>query len=96
MTSYPGAMGRRLIEECRTCLAALLPLTDAENRILDRLLDSRDVVPDLLTEDFALPERIGAQPLLGWKALNVRRHRGSDVILSLFMEPSSSGQLRLV
>ena len=71
----PGSCGERIIEEYRTSLGALLPFSDAETRFLDLLLDRGEVSPDLLTTHTGLQERIGAQPLPGWKALNVRCHR---------------------
>ena len=72
----PTSYGESLIEECRTALSALLPFTDAEREFLDLLLEEGKITPDLLTVDQALKERIAVQPLLQWKALNVRRHRG--------------------
>ena len=35
------------------------------------------IVPALLTNVPTLGERIAAQPMLAWKALNVRRHKGN-------------------
>ena len=43
---------------------------------LDLLLDRREIDGALLTTDTTLQQRIQAQPLLKWKALNVRRHKG--------------------
>ena len=42
---------------------------------LDKILDDGEIVPGLLTEDAEMSKRIGAHPLLQWKALNVRQHR---------------------
>lgn len=67
--------GESLLEECRKALSEILPFTDAEREFLHRLLEEGKVCPDLLTTDRALQKRIGSQPLLEWKALNVRRHR---------------------
>ena len=39
------------------------------------MLDQRTIHPALLTADEALQQRIQCQPLLQWKALNVRRHK---------------------
>ena len=72
----PTSYGESLIEECRTALSALLPFTDAEREFLDLLLEEGRITPDLLTVDQALKERISIQPLLEWKALNVRRYKG--------------------
>lgn len=68
--------GSRLVAECRRLLAAVLPFTDAERHFLDMLLDTGEIVPDLLTEDPSLQDRIRRHPLLAWKAVNVRGRRG--------------------
>ena len=39
-------------------------------------LDRGEVDASILTSDTTLQERIQAQPLLEWKALNVRRYKG--------------------
>ncbi len=71
------AYGKTLVEECRQGLSAVLPFTDTERAFLDLLLDQGEIDASLLTCDPALQERIQAQPLLKWKALNVRHHKGS-------------------
>ena len=68
--------GESLLEECRRALSAILPFTDAELEFLDLLLEEGKISPELLTADRDLQQRIGSQPLLEWKALNVRRFRG--------------------
>lgn len=68
--------GARLVAECRTALSIVLPVTDGERAFLDLLLDRGEIDASLLTSDVALQERIQAQPLLEWKAHNVRRHKG--------------------
>ena len=68
--------GARLIEKCRECLSAVLPFTDSEQAFLDVLLDKGVVDSTILTTDATLQHRIQSQPLLEWKALNVRKHRG--------------------
>ena len=67
----------RLVDECKGTLCALLPFTDAERAFLDLLLDEGEIDATILTSDSKLRERIQAQPLLLWKALNVRRHKES-------------------
>jgi predicted nucleotidyltransferase component of viral defense system len=67
--------GARLIRECREGLTALLPFTDSERTFLDLLLDRGVIDPTLLTADESLQRRIQRQPLLEWKALNVRHHK---------------------
>jgi predicted nucleotidyltransferase component of viral defense system len=66
--------GARLVRECREGLSAVLPLMDSERAFLDLLLDRGVIDPTLLTADTYLQRRIRSQPLLEWKALNVRRH----------------------
>lgn len=68
--------GTRLVRECREALSMVLPFTDAEREFLCLLLDKGEVVPELLTTDPTLQDRIRKQPLLEWKALNVRQHKG--------------------
>ena len=52
------------------------PLNDAEHTFLDLLLDREEIDASGLTPDAALRQRIHAQPLLQWKALHVRHHKG--------------------
>ncbi|WP_035254284.1 nucleotidyl transferase AbiEii/AbiGii toxin family protein [Desulfatiglans anilini] len=68
--------GMRLVRECRERLSAVLPFTDPERKFLDLLLEQGVIDPTLLTADESLQRRIQSQPLLEWKALNVRRHKG--------------------
>ena len=68
--------GARLVKECRRVLSNVLPFADAERAFLDLLLDRGEIDGSLLTTDTTLQQRIQAQPLLKWKALNVRRHKG--------------------
>lgn len=63
---------RSVNEACRDALRVVLPLTEAELEFLDRLLNHGEIAPALLTNDQALGERIATQPMLAWKALNVR------------------------
>ncbi len=67
--------GQRLVDECRSALDSVLPLHDNENEFLDRILDRGEIVPSLLTSDSEMVIRIESQPLLQWKAQNVRLHR---------------------
>ena len=68
--------GERLAKECREGLAAVLPFTKSEREFLDLLLEQGIIEPALLTTDASLQRRIQSQPLLEWKASNVRRHKG--------------------
>ena len=64
------------MEECRQALGVLLPFNAGELEFLDGLLDHGDIVPNLLTADQALAQRIAIHPMLEWKAENVRQHKG--------------------
>jgi len=66
----------RLLKESRHALEAVLPLTDAEMEFLNRFLDKGKIDPSLLSSDVELQERIQKHPLLEWKAINVRQHKG--------------------
>lgn len=68
----PDTWTRRLVDECRDALNAVLPLSDAEREFLDRLLDYGEIVPSKLTTDEAWAERIKQHPLLKWRASNAR------------------------
>ncbi len=51
----------------------VLPLTRAEQRFLDLVIDHGHVAPEILTDNAALRQRIGAEPWLKWKAINVQQ-----------------------
>ena len=70
-----GSWAESIIDECRDLLRVVLPLSSNEMAFLDKILDDGEIVPGLLTEDVEMSKRIGAHPLLQWKALNVRQHR---------------------
>ncbi len=71
-----AAFGDDLVRKCRLVLSELLPFSDEERAFLDLLLDAGEVDSKLLTTDAELRDRIQAQPLLEWKAQNVRGHKG--------------------
>ena len=68
--------GNRLVRECRDDLSIVLPLKDAEREFLNLLLERGEIHASLLTADKTLQQSIESQPLLKWKTLNVRRHKG--------------------
>lgn len=68
--------GKRLVEECRRALSIVLPLSVAERDFLDLLLEHGKIDSTILTVDSTLQQRIEKQPLLEWKAVNVRKHKG--------------------
>ncbi len=71
-----GAWMDRLVDECRERLAMVLPFEAHEREFLEGVLERGEIVPELLTDDSELAERIRQHPQLQWKALNIRRHRG--------------------
>lgn len=72
----PSEYGAQLVDECRKALSVVLPFTEEEREFLDLLLDKGEIDSTILSTDTVLQERIQGQPLLEWKALNVRRHKG--------------------
>ena len=66
----------KMVAETRERLAGFVPLGDADLSFLDELLDRGEIRAERLTADPALQERIRSHPMLNWKALNVRKHRG--------------------
>ncbi len=79
----PAEYGARLVRECREGLSAVLPFTDSERMFLDLLLDRGVIDPACLTADTDLQQRIRSQPLLEWKAQNVRHHKLNGKHLSM-------------
>jgi predicted nucleotidyltransferase component of viral defense system len=68
--------GAHLVARCRKAVSLVIPFEEGEQEFLDLLLDQGEIDPSILTDDEELQSRIRAQPLLQWKALNVRRHKG--------------------
>jgi predicted nucleotidyltransferase component of viral defense system len=72
----PSDYGLHLISECRERITSVLPFTAPEKVFLDLLLEQGVINPSLLTKNPSLQKRIHVQPLLQWKAHNVRKHKG--------------------
>jgi hypothetical protein len=72
----PFKYGERLVRECCERLSAVLPFTNSEREFLNLLLDQGEIEPGFLTADRLLQQRIRSHPLLKWKSLNVKRHKG--------------------
>jgi hypothetical protein len=72
-----GVYGTKLVEGCRRVLTAVLPFSESEKKFLDAILDKGEIVPQLLTDDKLLQERIQRHPILLWKALNVQQHKNT-------------------
>jgi predicted nucleotidyltransferase component of viral defense system len=64
----------RLSQSLSGIAARLLDWTDAERAFLDALQEDGVVDPEQLHRDREIRDRIAAQPMLRWKAENVRRH----------------------
>jgi len=71
----PAKFGEKLFNNCRKALSLVLPLKDTEMEFLNRLLDKGEIIPSILTSDKMLIRNIQNQPLLEWKALNVRQYK---------------------
>jgi hypothetical protein len=67
----------RLVTECQEGLRMVLPMTPNEIAFLDQLLDHGQIEPAMLTADAEMADRIRSHPLLQWKAINVRQHKGT-------------------
>jgi predicted nucleotidyltransferase component of viral defense system len=65
----------QLVTETRKGLERVLPLSEHELQFLDRLLEHAEIQPELLSKDPLAKEIIRQQPMLHWKALNVRKHK---------------------
>ncbi|MCK5687253.1 nucleotidyl transferase AbiEii/AbiGii toxin family protein, partial [bacterium] len=72
--SDSAGYGEQLVSECRDRLSAVLPFTNDEYSFLNNLLTEGRIVPELLTEDKVLQDRISLQPGLKWKAIHVKKH----------------------
>jgi hypothetical protein len=74
--SLSADWAEQMIQQCKDSLIIVLPLKDNENAFLDAILDHGEIKPNLLTEDAQMAEIIAYHPLLQWKAVNVRQHKG--------------------
>ena len=65
-----------LIQEARSLLSVVLPLTRHEREFLEGLNGNGEIIPELLTNDPAMQEVIRGHPGVNWKALNIKRRLG--------------------
>lgn len=70
-----GEWAERLVTETKAGLQRLLPLREAELQFLEMLLEKAEIKPDFITKDGQEIEKINRQPMLHWKALNVRQFK---------------------
>ena len=71
----PVRLAERLTEVCAAAGERLLAWTGREREFIDRLTDSGEIVAELIADDPAVQALVREQPLLQWKALNVREFR---------------------
>ena len=74
----PERLAGRLNEVCTAAMERLLAWSEREREFIDRLSDRGEIVAELITDDPALRVLVREQPLLQWKALNVRKFRKRD------------------
>ena len=65
----------RLVAGTKAGLQRSLPLREAELQFLEILLEKAEIKGELITKDGQQIERINQQPMLHWKALNVRQFK---------------------
>ncbi len=69
-------LASRIEERVAPVVGPLLSWSAGERRFLDRLLDEGEIDATPLHGDPGVQERISRQPMLAWKAQNVREHLG--------------------
>lgn len=67
-------LANEIESSCREVVASLLPLRENEREFLITLNEKGEIRPEILTNDEELASRINRQPMLIWKALNVKQH----------------------
>jgi hypothetical protein len=65
----------RLNEVCTAATERLLAWSEREREFIDRLSDRGEIVAELISDEPVLQVLVREQPLLQWKALNVRKFR---------------------
>lgn len=71
-----GDWAEEMIAACRKAVAIVLPLNAPELEFLNHILDDGEIRPESLTTDAAMVQRAMTHPLLLWKAMNVKEHKG--------------------
>lgn len=72
------ALQRWMIDSLRPATESLLQWSESERDFLDRLLDEGVIEASLLHADRTVQQRVLAQPMLLWKAQNVRQYRAGN------------------
>jgi predicted nucleotidyltransferase component of viral defense system len=68
--------GQLLVTECKILLSKVLPFRSKEIEFLNLILEKGEIKPNILTNDEKIAEQITKQPMLKWKAFNVKKHKG--------------------
>ena len=71
----PERIAGRLNEVCTAAGERLLAWSEGEREFIDRLSDRGEIVAELIADDPVSQTSVREQPLLQWKALNVRKFR---------------------
>jgi predicted nucleotidyltransferase component of viral defense system len=71
----PERIAGRLNKICTAATGRLLAWSDREREFIDRLSDHGEIVAELIADDPASQGLVHEQPLLQWKAQNVREFR---------------------
>lgn len=67
-----------LLSECQLVLTKLLPLNSNEIEFLNALLDRGKILPELISDDKCVCDKIALQPGLLWKAHNIKQYKGIE------------------
>ncbi len=67
MISSHTDMGKKLLDECRIALSAVLPFRQNEIDFLEQLQSHGVIRADLLIDDPDFCERVNQHPLLNWR-----------------------------
>lgn len=66
--------GAKLITTCKNSLAGLIKFKSNELSFLDNILDDGNILPELITKEIGLIQSIKVNPVLLWKASNVKKY----------------------
>jgi predicted nucleotidyltransferase component of viral defense system len=73
---HTSVWASQLVDECRQAMGIVLPLSESELELLNRILENGEIDAELITNEEIMIEKITTHPLLNWKVLNVKRHLG--------------------
>ena len=70
-----GPWVEKLVADAQSLVSRLLPLSANEYEFIERLNETGEIPPDLLTSDTEMQQLIARHPALLWKAKNVREYQ---------------------